>query len=250
MTRGTPDYYKSILLYGLYDGAPVPLACDEQGRLVLVSEHVSPFRKTGTIVLADDFSEGLIKTVQQTSGTGAAIALDDTEALTGAYSVKLTGGADANRTALIGYYVHPSSFTKLGIEAHVRLDIRMEAFRIEVAVRTGTERLRGTVRYSASEADWQVYDYAAGEWVTITTGVNYAFNAYEFIPVKFIVDVANARYHRLYLLWTEVDLSDYSMETSVLPGAGQAMIKFELLSQPGENGFCLLDNIIITQDES
>lgn len=250
MTTGAPDHFKRILLYGLYNGAATPLACDEQGRLILVTEPVSPFGKSGTVLIADDFSDGLIHVKTATSGTGAAVELEDSEALRGGYSCKLTGGSDANQTASVLWYCFPSAFNKLGMEFAVRFASFTEIIRLDLAARDGTDGYRGQLRYNHLATAWQIYDPGAADWVDILSGFIFSEAAHEFLGFKLVIDWANGRYGSFRYAGGLVDISSYALETISNDMYPRAYGQIEVKALAGGTGWSLIDNVIITQDES
>ncbi len=250
MPTGAPDYFKRILLYGLYDGVATPLACDEQGRLILVTEAISSLYRSGTIIQSDDFSSGLTKVAASPEGTGAAVAIDTTEAYSRGLACKLTSGTDGARYALIQYFVHPSSFNKMGAEVKVRLDTVFESFEVEMIFYSGTRILKGKARYFLTGTDWEIYDYDSSAWVTVVENEVYQYQANEFIPLKLVLDLENETYQRFLVAFEEVDLTAYSISAADSSEPQGGIIKVKLTGAVAVGGYCIVDDVIITQDES
>lgn len=250
MAEGAPDYFKRILLYGLYEGVATPLACDEQGRLIFIPEKVSPFTKSGTVVMRETFDEGLVHLIAGGEGTGNAVAADSTEVKEGGYSCKLTGGSDALRRASIKHYFHPSAFNKLAIEWSISWGADVELFSVTTLVYTGTHSYQGSVRYDPAADKWEVYDYGELEWTAILESVNYGTAVNDFHTFKLVLDIPSGTYSSFVHATKAIDLSAYQLEELVSAAVPYQMTIFVVKSTDGNNGVVYLDDIIFTQDES
>jgi len=250
MAEGAPDYFKRILLYGLYDGAATPLACDEQGRLIFVVEQVSPFARAGTIILTDDFSAGLTRCITESGYTGDDVELDDTEALVGGYSLKLTAGSDSDGYASALWYVAPYAFNKLGYEYAVRWGAAVSRFDTQLIGYTGTHYFQGQVRYNWSEHAWELYDSDSAAWVAFLSMSGYYTTAHIFYRFKVVLDVKSGTYHKFRYVGGEVDISAYSLHKTSHADPARVWCKLELLTTAGSNAVVHLDDLVFTQDES
>ncbi len=250
MTTGAPDYYKRILLYGMYEGEAVPLACDEQGRLIFIAEQVSPFDKAGTVLLQEDFSDGLVHVVASTSGAGASVALDDTEALVGGYSCKLTAGSDVGKYARLHMLVTVAEYNKNGVELAFRLGSEIDTLHIRITVQTGAVQLMGYVEYDRDNKKWVIHDYGDDVDVDILTGTNYVVAPHVFYRVKFVIDPGEKTYLRFKHPTGSIDLSAYQLyevATDANPSVGSWIW---VTSHDGDNDWVLIDDIRLTKDES
>lgn len=250
MTGGGPDFYKSMLLYGLYEGEPVPLACDEQGRLILVIESVSPFDRAGTILLHDTFVDDLTKVATSCSGTGCSVSIDTTEALVDGKSCKLVSGSDADKLAEIFYYYSPSVFNKHGMELSFRVGADVDSFWMIWQFYDGANLYDARLAYHPDDDEWLVYDWGGAAWVTILSNIAYQELAHVFYTVKLVVDLPNQVYHRFKYAGGEVDLSAYEVRKAASTTAVHATCRIMVGSDAGDNGTMYLDDIIFTQDES
>lgn len=250
MAGGAPDYYKAILLYGIYEGEVVPLACDKQGRLILISEPVSPFDKAGTVLLRDDFGDGLVHVHTATAGTGATVALESTEAAKGGYSCKLTGGSDGAQTASVLWFFYPSQLNKIGFQFAVRTEPFAERFRAQLYARNGVSAYTAQVRYNTLAIAWQLYDPDAADWVNIIESYLPAEAAHEFITFKLVIDIEAETFHAFKTSNQTVDISAYSLQKAADTTYEQARALLEVKAVGGGTGYILIDDIVITQDES
>jgi len=250
MATGAPDYFKRILLYGMYNGQAVPLACDEQGRVIFIAEKVSPYDKSGTILVEETFESGLVHVRTETQGDGAAVTIEAGEAAFGGHSCKLTGGKDGQRYARILIPFPVGTASKLGLDWHMRLDDYIEMIEINLQLRTTSWTRSGTLRYEKANTRWVLWDDITGALVTIASGQDYADDQNYFYRFKLIINPVTQRYERFRYGPHEVDLSDYGLTEYSEAGYDQGYLYILAKSESGQNGFALIDNIIITQDES
>lgn len=247
---GAPDYYKSILLYGLYEGAPVPLACDAQGRLILVAESVSPFGKAGTIVLQDTFEEGLVRAAVTETGTGASVSVDSIEAAEGGHSCKLIAGSDGARQARLEYTFQPTQLNKLGIDFGIRFGANVQEFKVQPTAYDGEFFYSGLIRYVPADDRWEVYEYATSTWQVLLDHVAYSATAHHFLRFKLVIDIPNQCHLSFRHTGGVVDISAYPLYVASSISYQRAYAYFQVTSDPATNGVVYLDNITLTQDES
>lgn len=250
MATGAPDYYKSTLLYGLHEGAPVPLACDEQGRLIFIMEQVSPFSKTGTVLLHDDFSAGLTLCAQWYEGSGpAGASIITDEAIDGVCACQILGYAANAYGRGIKYSVHPSSFTKLGVEWNVRWFSTVGTHWVRLAAYTGTKLYSAWFQYDWTYKRWRIFRGGA-DWQVVINNITYTAQAYDFHRFKLTINPATGKYSRLVYPNGELDLSEYDLieaDDTTPPGL---QVTIEVHSVPGVQAQLYVDGVIITQDES
>lgn len=250
MATGAPDYYKSILLYGLYQDQIIPLACDNQGRLLFITEEVSPFDKTGTILQRDDFDNGLIHCETGGDGTGNAVEVSTTEAFIGAQSCQLIGGSDGNRSAYVKYHYVPADFNKLGISVNTRFGLYLEYFEINAAWHVPGYKYQAKIRHEVGLNYWELYDGATDTWVEFLTGVQYYLGAHRFYQFKLVVDIEAEKYHTFKHIEGIEDISAYSLDKATSGWVLLSTAEFKAISLAGKNGYLFVDNVILTQDES
>jgi hypothetical protein len=250
MPSGAPDYFKRILLYGIYQGQAVPLACDEQGRLILIAEPVSPWDKSGTILLQDTFECGLVKCTTSAVGAGAAVALDSSTALEGGYSCKLTAGSTGDKLASLLYYHSVRTFDKLGLEFSIRFGANIDNLWMIWQLRDGSYVYDARLLYNFPDDEWRVFDWNANAWVTFLSGLSYPTNIALYHRIKLVIDIPNRCYHAFRYLGSAIDLSAYLIRKVASIKYPYSYLWFMLTSMAGANGVGYVDNFIFTQDES
>lgn len=249
MAQGAPDGYKPTLLMGVYDGEPTPVAVDEQGRIIMVVEEASPITKTGKVIYRTSFDEGLIRVRTSATGTGASVAVDETEALSGAYSCKLTGGSDGTRKAICYFYTMPGAWNKWGFEFALRYGTDADWLRFYLMSYDGTNYRDIIFQYKPADEKWEIWDENESGFVDLLTGQTFQALASLFYKFKVTIDVENGVYDTFTYPGGSVDLSGYGMLTSADTRISRAEAIVWLQSRAGENDWCLIDDVIITQDE-
>lgn len=247
---GAPDYFKRMLLYGLYNGVATPLACDEQGRLILVVESVSPWDRSGTVIVADDFESGIVRGIARTNGTGGSVSVVTDESKEGACSCKLTGGSDGERSATVRYWYAPSNLNKLGLQFALRMGADVEAFWFVWHIYSGTAWYKVNGIWRSSDEQWQFLDLSGGNYFDAGTPVAYSQVQGLFYVHKLVIDIANSQYVRFKYPRGEVDLADEGIYNAANTETPRAYIWLQVVSTLGNNGVVYLDDIILTQDES
>lgn len=250
MPTGAPDYYKRILLYGLYDGEATPLACDEQGRLVFITELVSPFDKSGTILLRDSFECGLIKCAQEKlGGPGAAVAIHSDEAIQGGHSCKLTGGSATALATSVIHRAHPSEFNVLGLEWFVRWATAPGTHWVQIKAYTGEALYTAIVQYDWTNNRWRFYEGGA-DWTILLDDIEYSTTAYNFHRFKLTIDIEAGTYKRFVHPGGVEDMSAYNLIEAANTDPPVMKTSVEVHSMPGSNGVIYVDGITLTQDDS
>lgn len=249
MSSGAPDHFKRILLYGLYDGEATPLACDEQGRLILVTEPVAPYDRAGTIILHERFGAGLAHVKTWGSGTGYSIAVESDEVFAGGHSCKLTGGSTSAKRATIDLYFYPSAFTKFGFQMTIRWGTQVDYVLWLLTLYSGEYLHQFQLKHDKTSKVWQIYDFATSSWETIASQDPYP-EARNWVTVKLVIDCEAGVYHRFRYGYAEADLTGYSINKIASTAMNRGVLEVSCFSNDGQNGFIIVDDIIITQDES
>jgi len=211
---------------------------------------VSPFDKSGTIVLEDAFGDGLVHCQTGAGGTGASVEIDNTEAAVGGHSCKIIGGSDGTRRSAIAYYTHATALNKLGLEWSVRFGDDVELFEVRLWPRDEAYWYDARIQYTPDTDKWELYDWNEEAWVAFLENVPYQVQPNDFSRFKLVVDVPNLGFHRFVHTNGSVDLTGYGLLKTSEAIVPRILATFQVKSTEGKNGFVLLDDIIITQDES
>ena len=271
MPTGAPDYFKRILLYGLYTAdEPIAAYITDDGRFVFRLEDwpdiwdeaaqvgiaeliasLTPAKRwdrRGQILELDDFTCGLGRVDTDLSGTGAAVEMDDAYYAFGGYSCKLTGGAASPGHAAIVYYLDASVVNRLGLEFWFRLSSNVQLVRIQFLLHDGSNLHNASVRYNVSAQAWQYYS-STPAWVSFVTGVKVKPGYTMFHPVKVVFDTTTRKYTRFIYAGGVVDMSAFSYYVGGSDADPHLEVFIYCVSDDGVNGVIHVDNVIITQNE-
>lgn len=218
------------------------------GELIAALTPAKRFDRRGDIIFIEGFESGLTHGVVTTSGTGAAVAVTTAEARSGGLAAKLTGGSDGSRYAALSWYFHQTPEGKIGLEAHFRPDADIQYLVLQIAWYDGAELHQGNLRWNNDNEDFEYYD-SAGAYQQLQTGDDLIGRAGLFHTAKLVVDVENDLYHRALCRAAEVDMSSYALYTPTDTSGPYILFTVFLYSHSGDNDWCYLDNVIMTQNE-
>jgi len=241
MAHGTPDWWGVEPTNTVYQ-------MQDAGELAARLGSPDTYDRRGNVLLMDSFEDGIGGWVSNKSGAGASVALSAERALYGAYSVKLVGGSDALRDAVIGRYVGYPIYSRHGVEVAVAWGDDVDYIEIQLNFRDGTTAYLSSIRYDPvadvfeymdSAADWQEIDGAKALY-----DVDYVFHRF-----KFVTDLDLLQYSRALL-----DDEEYSLRGQAifsLPSAADPMMGVNIycFSTAGHNATAYVDGVIITQNE-
>ena len=250
MATGARDHFKAMQLYGLYEDEPIPLACDEQGRLILVIQGTPIWDPSGTVLIHDTFVDGLTKCLTEGAGTGWAVALDTAEAVEAAQSCRITGGSTLSLYARITYWTTPRAYNKIGVECALRVGDNADKFYIHLLGYTGDYFFNTRIGWYDDDDAWKLMGSDQATLHTILGNTHYFSEANNWRRFKLVIDLENFRYHSFKHPGGTVDLTAYGIYKSANATAPYIKAQFTVVSDSGSNGWCLADDIRITQDET
>jgi len=209
---------------------------------------VNVYDRRGNIVWWDDFGRGMGAWFTATSGTGAAVALSTTYPHWPPFCLALTAGSTGKGYATVIRSLAPLASGRLGAEACVAFPTDWSTFDFFLQVADGTLRYQANITLSLE--DQKIYyedeDSNLVELDDLPDMVS-EDGAYHHLKT-----VANFTDH----LWIRFMLDGQSYEIPTVPlqygtDAGYPHIDLEitLYARSGENDYCLLDGVILTQDE-
>lgn len=206
------------------------------------------FQRSGNVVFITGFENGLADMVQDPQGTGSAIDLMGDRAYSGGASVRLIGGSDGGRRAILTKRFHTVETNQMGIEVTFSLDADCEYVAISGIVRDGVNKSVYQVFANMTDGEFQYYD---------STGTKIAIAAFDWgnddldhwHTIKLIFDMVNQKYVRAYYneeVYELTDITPYQSATADVPRLDFTAWTF---SENGKNGVAYVDNFIITINE-
>ncbi len=222
---------------------------DDLGELAARLGAIHTYDRRGYIVYQDDFAHGAGRWTVATSGTGAEVIVSATYPLRLPYCLKLIGGSTSGFSAEVRNFLGDLDPGKIGFEASVAFITDFDEFRIGIETKEGGDVKRGYILLSDTDQKIYYYDDGAdyqelGDLpdVTIAQG--------RYHSMKLVLDFATGYYVRFLLGDIPYDLSPYPFEVFADSTAKQTKVTLKFKSRSGENDYCLVDCVIVTQSET
>ena len=241
MAHGKPDY-------GVTGGAATVYQMSDLGELAARLGSTITFDRRGDVIWWDDFECGLAKWPVSLSGTGAAGALSTIRARNGRSSLLLTGGSDANRTAIA---VHAEPFARLsrfGFEWSFNLPLAIDYVKGVIFVYDGVNQTFWEWKWSDTLNAVRYLDGATVLDVTAAS-VDILNGGTQFSTMKLVVDPSANRYVRGLFNNREIDLDGVSGVQFPDAQAARIVLQIEVHSRAGQNDQVYVDDTILTQNE-
>ena len=203
----------------------------------------------GQLLWADNFEAGLNKWSTLATGTGASVALTDTKARAGQYSVLCTvGNAENDKAGIIRFSSYPI-LSRLGFEIAFAIPEDMKQFVMNMRLHDGTDWKLAQVTYDMS-AETLGYTDSAGNTVIFASNVKIYPNTMVFHVAKLVVDYTRGRYCRFVLDNQEFDLRSYSYyQWAAQDYAHLENYAYFVNGTGGTNLSGYLETAVITQNE-
>jgi len=270
MPTGSPDYYKTALLAGMYGTTPVLAYITDDGRFVMRLEDwpdqwdeaasmglaelaailspVKRFDRRGQVVHWDSFDSGFVNSAPETNGTGASATIDGTRSRTGSHCVKLVAGSDGDRWASVYHaipYVIPS---RVGIEVSFVRQDNIESVVLSCSHDMTLEEYRFNLRYRPPEHDIS-YLNEDGNYTIITDDIYLSTDGRLFHTMKVVFDMTSHNYVRWMLDSHSGDLTGISGQHVVTSASPAITARIEVYGLAGTNAVMYVDDLIYTQQE-
>lgn len=220
----------------------------DMGELAARLGSIVTYDRRGDVIFLDDFEDGLIRWLQATSGTGAAIAVDTTRARNGAQSVKLTGGSDGNRNALISHRQAIQFLGRIGFEISFMHDGSYESFANHLEVNNGSGTWAFEVRYTLASKLLE-YSDEDGNYQTLDASLTINNASGLFHTIKVVLDLDAMEYVRALVDTDSYDLSGIGGFKSSSADIPEIFAQARHVSRSGQNDVVYVDDAIITQNE-
>lgn len=221
---------------------------DDMAELAARLGALHTYDRRGEVVYQTDFSTGLQSWGTHTSGTGAAVALDPTEFLTGGYSIKLTGGSDGSRYAYIGQTL------AYGLDVPHGLEVAWQAAADVGSMQWFHSWYDGTTRWvygaKVSPALTSLYVYTTGAvWTLVSDAIRISVSGSEFHHCKLVFNPLSQAYVRVLYNDREFDVSDQEPASEASAAGKFLEVTAWTYSAPGDNSVIRVDSVIVTQNE-
>ena len=241
MPRGAPDYSNVRVDNPLHRS-------DDMAELAARLGSPCTHNRGGNVIFIEDFERGIASWHKAAEGTGANAFITAEQARSGAFSCKLIGGKDGNKSMKINRKFPYPVLNRYGVEFSILFEAHTTAIHFALARHDGTNEHQFRIRYDPDDGTLKCYDGAA-VFTQFADDV-YLAQAYSpFNTFKLIVDLVNDRYGYLIVNERTFDLTEYEPYIFETPDSPNIRFDIILYSDTGYNGFSYIDDIIITQNE-
>ncbi len=240
MPHGTPDW--GGLVGDTY------ILSEDLAELAARIFSINTYDRRGKVVWWDDFRGGMNGWTTATSGTGAAVALSTAHPKWSPFCVKMTAGSDTLRQAYLLRYLGEWGVDAIGFELSVAFPTAFSSFYCGLGLYDGVTHHQAAC--ILSDVNDKIYyndeDGASQElddlMLTTPDGVPY-------ITMKLVADFTEDKYVRFMVDRDEYDLSAYSLYAAANTTYRYLLIAARLTGRAGENDYCYVDGVIVTQEE-
>ncbi len=242
MAHGAPDYSnvrKEEFVYRVDDLAELSARLNKAVSL----------ERRGETVFFEDFEHGLNAWDAYTLGTGAAITLTADEFVSKGFACQLLAGSDGSRMAWIDYELPLLSMTKIGLECRIKQFTNIDNITIYIDYYDGTTLYNGRLRYNPLLSTITIRD-SDNNYETVLTGIDPPTAGELFDYLKIVVDSNTGKYVRGMYNNNVIDLSEHDLYQIADAGPKRMVVVVHTQSVSGENGKAVIDNIIVTRNET
>lgn len=209
---------------------------------------LSLYDQTGQLLYADGFEEGLAPWSAFAGGAGAATTVIAGRSFLGGYSVRLTGGSNAEQQASLAKNLPRPFLSSWGIESRATLQSAGGEWLMDIRFYDATDEYRYEVRVNMASRDVSVL-VAGGGYVTVGTALSFNQGPDIWHPMKLVVDLVARAYKRLVFGPFQIDLSAYTPRVQASASRGYIAVTVACISRAGLNDFLDVDSVIVTQNE-
>ena len=241
MGHGTPDWgvtKAETTIYGMHDMA----------ELAARMESVDIYDRRGNVVFMDGFEHTMNKWQEDGKGTGHAAVVDNTHALGGEYSCKLTTGSDGLQMGIIAHQHAGLLPSKIGAEVSFTANPILNNFEVIIYLMDGTYYHEAAIAYD--DLNQRVlYMDSDGNLAVHSNNIDLFSNVWLFNTLKFVIDMETGKYDYLILNNRPFDLSSLGYNHYLNSTWSRLMFQIITTSSTGTNQVCYIDNAILTQNE-
>lgn len=242
MAHGAPDYSdvrKEEFVYRV----------DDMGEMVARMHRGGSLERRGETVFFETFEHGLNAWDTFTGGTGGSIKLTADEFVSKGFACEMIGGSDSTRFANIHYELPLLSMSKIGLECRWKQFANIDALTIYVDYYDGTNLNAAYLRYRPVTEVLTIRN-SDNDYPTVLSGIAPPTAGELFDYMKLVLDTETGKYVRGMYNNNVIDLSDYDVYQIADAGPKRMVAVTLVHSLTGENGKAIVDNIIITRNES
>jgi hypothetical protein len=242
MAHGAPDYSnvrKEEFVYRVDDMAELSARTHRGGSL----------ERRGETVFFENFEHGLNAWDTYTGGAGASIKLTADEFVSKGFACELIAGSDGNPFAKIDYELPLLSMSKIGLEARFQQWSDIDRLITYIDYFDGTNLNTGYLRYSPVLETITIRN-SDNVYETVLSNIAPPTAGQIFDYMKLVIDTGTGKYVRGMYNNNVIDLSDYDLYQIADTGPKRMVVVVLMYSVTGNNGKAIVDNIIVTRNET
>lgn len=241
MARGQPDF-------GMYTSKEVLASISDMGELAARLGSLDIFDRRGDVFTLDDFEAPVLKWDYSGGAWGTAVNFDTIGARSGCQDILLTSDASTGSSATIYKGMQFRGSYRLGAEISVSNPNDYAQFVLHVYLTTGTELLRGKVKWDVTAKTLSYYD-SDGNWVEFYAAADMPCGRYVYTTFKLVIDGELKKYVRLQFGHLEFDLSSYALYSEDSTLAPCFWVSLEVYTTADVAATIYLDDFIATINE-
>lgn len=239
--HGAPDWNK-------YRRESVTFPVQDMAELAARLGSINTFDRRGDAIFLESFESGLIHVATETSGAGAAVAVNVTTAKTGGFSIKITAGRTVGKYAGIYKLLHPTSAHIIGAELSWSRAPPNTFIDLQLIHHITPNLYMGVLRYDVAGQRWRYAD-AGFLWQDLQTSLDIYNNSKDYNTMKVVIDFQSNRYVRAFLNNLEQDMSGVPLYATGSLLEDHIDFRPRLTDAAATNPSIYLDDLIVTQDE-
>ena len=242
MAHGAPDYSnvrKEEFVYRV----------DDMAELSARLHRGVSLERRGETVFFETFEQGVNSWDMSSFGTGASAKLTADDFVSKGFAVELIGGSDGALQASINYELPLLSMSKIGLECRWKQFANINTLTIYIDYYDGTNLNAGFLRYRPTLETLTIRN-SDNVFETVASGVTAPPDAELWDFMKVVIDTNTLKYVRGMYNNNRVDLSSYDLYQLADAGAKRMVGVGLVESVSGQNGKAIIDNIIVTRNET
>jgi len=210
---------------------------------------INVYDRRGNVIYLDDFRHGLGCWQSTLSGTGAAVALSTTYPKWSPFCVKLTAGSTVGHYAKLSRWMDNWGANAFGLEVSAAWPTHFSSFYITIEHCDGDTIHMGSMELCDYESKMYILG-TTGSYVELTDFTPPPLPDVPYSTMKLVVDTSTDEYVRFMLDGTSHGLSTYSLYTAGAATYRYLSVWVNLVGRQGQNDYCYVDGVIVTQGES
>lgn len=211
-------------------------------------KQISSIDRAGEIIVAEDFSYGLVGVETDEDALGSSVTVSPLFTRYGGFSIKMARAANALAWTKIECFTPSLESGKIGVEIQFCAETYDPVVLLFISQYTGEQWLLWGLKWSSLTDKVYIGGETVG-WVEIASGYDISQGYHSFHNVKLVVDVENENYERVLVNGvplTIVEKAAKAVSSEIIP---HVVAYVENYGGTVEANEVYLDYILITRNE-